>query len=145
MECFEDLLLFSLPFIFVTESFRPVILYFVCLWVIDVSRNQRCKCDRLYFCSFNCNKRPSSLHWNVCWDLCFGCCRVPDVSSPDTTRPLLYRTDPKVFPDKWSVNQAGSICSSKYLRTSTLPGLQIGECVAVGVCCFSKVTGLTRG
>lgn len=102
-------------------------IFYVFGWLTS-HQNQRCKCDWLYFCSFNCNKRPSSLHWNVCWHLCVGCCRVPRVSSSYPMQPFLYRSDPRVFPDKSSVNQAAtSICASKYLRMSSPPGAPNGR------------------
>lgn len=53
-------------FLFVLESFWPVGWYFVCLWMIDVSPESEMSVQSIVFSSFNCNKRPSSLHWNVC-------------------------------------------------------------------------------
>lgn len=45
-------------------------LFCICMYVLEwlmSHRNQRWKCDRLYFCFFVCNKRPSLLHWNASW------------------------------------------------------------------------------
>lgn len=74
-------------------------IFYVFGWLTS-HQNRRCKCDWLYFCSFNCNKRPSSLHWNVCWHLCAGCCRVLRVSSSYT----IHHPSTEVTPECFLIN-----------------------------------------
>lgn len=115
----RSLAVFRCIFLFVLESFWPVGWYFVCLWMFDVSPESEMSVQSIVFSSFNCNKRPSSLHWNVC---CV-CVLVGVWLWRLPTHSFARASDSRVFPDEWPVHRAASsICARKYLLSSSPPG-----------------------